>query len=290
MPSGPEKPDAGQNPPSNPTPTPDVLQRVAQQVIAKLNEGRNKDAVRLFVEAYNRGVLAKGHQLPVWLLGTLGKEVAAKLFLAFAHFPCVYCKGGLEPCESCGGRGVRAEGPFCDTCAALGQSRCEFCDGTGLATYSFFPPELWLPVIVDRSRLAIHQVSYLVGHPVPVDGPEPRLTELIINLNKLLGVLENAVLAAKQIAHHNTHAHTIVHTVNSCNHAAAVAIKYLRQVIRSLAAVVRDGAKTQPSDSAEAQFRTGRAAFYETLADSNRFEGTCLYHPFLDSPSSPPPA
>ncbi|MGE5610513.1 MAG: hypothetical protein ACM359_14780 [Bacillota bacterium] len=287
MQNRPENAGTGQNPPSNPTPVPDVLQRVVQQIIAKMQEGRNKDAVRLFVEAHNRAVLPKGHALPKWLLDTFGKEMAAKLFQAFAHFPCVYCKSGLEHCEACGGRGARPDGPFCDTCVATGQSRCEFCDGTGLATYSFFPPELWLPIIVDRSRLAIHGVNHLLAHPVPASSSEAHLTELIVNLNKLLGVLENAVLAAKQIAHHDTHAQVIAQTVLACNQAASAAVTYLRQAIRALAAVVRNSAKAHPPDSAEAQFRLGRAEFYENLANSASFERTCLQHPFLDLKSPP---
>lgn len=282
MQTGPENAGAGQHQPTHQPPTSDVLQRVVQQVVAKIQEGRNKDAVRLFVEAYNRGVLPKGYVLPKWFLETFGKETAAKLFRACARFPCMYCKSGLEPCEACGGQGVRAEGPFCDTCAALGQTRCEFCDGTGLATYSFFPPELWLPIILDRSRLAIRQVNQLLAHPVPASASEAYLTNLILNLNKLLGALENAILAAKQIAHQNPNVHIITRTVQSCTQAAAATIKCLRQALRAQAAAMRRSASAHPPDSAEAQFRIGRAAFYDNLADSENFERTCLHHPFLN--------
>ncbi len=286
MQSGPENSGTGQSQPAphQPPQDEDVSKRLAQQVSAKLHEGHAKDAARLFIEAHHRGIIPKGPQLPQWMLATLGRDDSTKLIAAFAHFPCVCCKGGLESCEACGGQGVRPEGPICETCAGLGTASCEFCDGTGLATYSFFPEELWLPILVERSHMAIHQLGLLIQQPIPrISDPaaEQNHTHLILNLNKLMGVLETSVSTAQETVHRDSHQETLERLVTSGNHAAGLATQYMRQVIRSLAAAIRQTAKPLPHDSAEAQFREGRAAFYDSLSHSHAFEGTCLHHPFL---------
>jgi hypothetical protein len=286
MQSGPDKSGAGhpQPPPNQPPAAENLPDRVIHQITAKLHDGHAKDAARLFIEAHHRGVVPKGPQLLQWMLATPGRDDSTKLMAAFTHFPCVCCKGGLEPCEACGGQGVRSEGPFCETCAGLGMARCEFCDGAGLATYSFFPEELWLPIIVERSHLAIHQLSLIIQQPIPrISDPaaEQNHAHLILNLNKLIGLLENAVTTAQEVAHHDSHQETLNRIIHSSNHAAALATQYLRQSIRSLAAAIRQAAKSLPPDSAEAQFRESRAGFYDSLSHSVAFEGTCLHHPFL---------
>jgi hypothetical protein len=254
------------------------------EIATKLHDGHGKDSARIFMEAYKRNVTPKGPRLLQWIIGALGRDDAARLIAAFAHFPCVCCKNGLEACEACGSQGVRAEGPVCETCAGFGMARCEFCDGAGLATYSFFPEELWLPIIADRSHMAIHQLALLIAQPIPrVSDPaaEQNHVNLILNLNKLIGVLENAVTSAQEAAHHDSHQETLAKIITSCNRAAGMAIRYLRQVIRSQAAAIRQAAKSLPPGSAEAQFRASRAEYYESLAHSAGFEGTSLHHPFL---------
>ena len=288
MQSGPDNPGTGRDQPKATSPSDSLgpVDRLMQQILAKLHEGHGKDAARIFIEAHHRSVIPKGPQLLDWLVRTIGREEATRLIGAFAHFPCVYCKGGVEQCDACAGRGVRAEGPFCDTCAGLGMARCEFCDGEGLAAYSFFPQELWLPIIAERSHMAIHQLGLMINQPIPrfsEAAAEQNHANLILNLNKLIGVLENAAESAQQVAHSDSRQQVLGRIHDSCTRAAAMGAQYLRQVIRSLAAVIRQSAKTLAAGSAEAQFRESRAIFYDNLSHSAGFEGTCLHHPFLEA-------
>lgn len=262
--------------------------RVLQSVVNELERDRGTQAVQLFREGQDHGLFPTGTGLPRWLIKTIGREATGKLVDAFAQFPCFYCEKGLERCEACAGHGTIAGGMICEACAGLSVTRCGFCDGSGWITNNVVPPGLRLVVLAERVNRACGHVASLLQKPVPTNASaEPakaakRCAKELLDLNRQLGVLENAVVASKDLARtHPSSKEKLVKTVGMCCRAAANAQTRVRELVKQMSVCSKEQAEASELDSAVRERAEKGSTFYESLASSKTFAGTALEHPRL---------
>ena len=89
---------------------------VMQSIQQELTEGKKAEAVRLFMEAQSKHLLPGDGDTLQWLVEKIGKDSTNKLLYALVHYPCFYCKKGLQPCEACNGVGHFDHEMICDQC------------------------------------------------------------------------------------------------------------------------------------------------------------------------------
>jgi hypothetical protein len=246
-----------------------------------LSDGNGQRAARMLIDAVNGRLLLAGLSLEQWLR-ELNEPARAKLVAAFAHYPCFACLNGAEPCDSCGGNGFAAVEQVCAPCAGFGSKRCDFCNGSGLATYSVVPVQLRLQVLVARAKRAGKYLEKVTSQPME-RGAETAIIRQIQDINKLLGVLENAALSARQLAEsERIGPEFAARLATTCDRWASAGLDRMRQMIGELSRIHRSRASAlQPVDAENAE---AQAEFYENLAQSvAAFEGTGLSHPFLST-------
>jgi hypothetical protein len=104
-----------------------------------IRAGETADAVRLFLRSLQDGALPSVGNDCESSRTVLGEALLQQLLAACAKFQCPYCASGFVHCPTCSGAG-RTEGTLaCTACRTLGVVPCDFCAGSGLAGYSFFP-------------------------------------------------------------------------------------------------------------------------------------------------------
>ena len=131
----------------------------------------------------------------------------------------------------------------------------------------------------------MHYLKKLAAQPVPTD--EAAMTRRLLDTNKLLGVLENAVAAARQLeASEATGPDAAAQFSGFCRPHVAAGMHAMRETLAALSQHRRQGASTLPPVDAENAI--AKAEFYEDLAESATFAGTGLSHPFLlEDPENP---
>ncbi len=262
--------------------------RVMRRIIKHLDSKREKDAVRLFVSGADRGLLPAKSDHPQELSRLIGKRRAVQLIRAFAFHPCYACTNGLEPCDQCQSeRGTTRRIRTCERCLDLGVARCDFCDGAGWVAYSFVPEPLRLPVIVERIRTASRDLKEVMSQRLPKVDAKPAkqlgraLEKHLLHLNRLAGIMENALLAAKKHAEaHRQSAKFALRIMHTCLANWDILKLRISQLIKLQSRVLR----LQLEDLRPGMARTvleDRARFYDMLSRSKAFEGTGLVHPFL---------
>jgi hypothetical protein len=216
-----------------------------------------------------------------WLRSGVDDRIRAKLISAFAHYPCFACSNGSEPCGPCGGSGFTAVAQVCVACIGLGARRCDFCNGAGLATYNLVPLELRQDVVIARaSRAAKYLQSHLQKRPRTIT--ELTASRYFQDINKLLGVLENAAMAANQLRDAGVLHHDYAGNLSAaCEQRAAAAEMRIRETLQRLSRYHADRAATLPS--VDGENAGAKAEFYSNLAQTRCFEGTGIAHPFLSS-------
>lgn len=247
---------------------------------AQLDAGEGQLAARALLAAVVHGTFPDGSPLSAWL-EQLSEQRRAKLITAFAHYPCFACRNGQESCAPCGGSGFSAAAQICGACAGLGEKRCDFCAGAGLATYNLMPLALWRSVLTARASRAMKYLNQLAAQPgVSAPLPEAAAVRRIQDLNKLLGVLENALAALRQLRASGIVApETAASFIRSCKRPATAGITAIRETLRHLAVHYNQMAPALPPvDAANAE---AKSEFYEDLAASAMFDGTGLSHQFL---------
>ena len=144
--------------------------------------------------------LRETHELPggSGLIGQLkrilGRDDFIRLIEAFARNACPFCKMGLHVCAACKGKAAAVRGSPCPACACTGSQPCEFCTGSGLAAYSFGPEEFRPLVLQARIAMVARQLSKLSAKYESSRHLAEAHINYLLNLNKLLGVLENAAI------------------------------------------------------------------------------------------------
>jgi hypothetical protein len=262
--------------------------RTLRKVLDELKWDRGTHAAQLFRDAEARGLFPAGDNLPRWLIRTIGKNAMAKLVNAFVQFPCFCCSDGLQTCEACDGSGTVAGESFCETCAALGTERCRFCGGSGWVTYGVVPPGLRLTVMTERVNRASRHVAMLLQKPIPQDTAHDPVTTAkqcatqLLELNRGLGTIENAVAASKDLARlHPDTKDRLARLVGLCCRVARQGQVRVRQLVRQMGICSEAQAEAADTDT-EARRRVEKGArFYASLAASKSLAGTTLEHPLL---------
>ncbi len=263
--------------------------RVMRDVLRELDLDHRAEAARLFVKGLSHGIVPEGADLAEWLVETVGTEAAARLIVAFVRCPCFYCEKGREACENCGGRGHSRSGAVCERCAGLGVARCDFCDGSGWVTLNYVPEGLQVRVLVDRAHLAIRSIGKQLEQRVPRpsrSAPARSLKEcarLLLDLNRAMGVLENSLVAARELAERDRQwKDRLARVARSSIRAGAKGEARILEIIRCMAALARLQAESAARGSADRKLATRRADFYESLLDpAKMLAGTGLAHPLL---------
>jgi hypothetical protein len=254
----------------------------ARSVEALLASGQATRAARALIAGLSSGSFSDHLTVGEWL-ASLDPHAYAKLTSAFAHYPCFACRNGQETCDACSGSGFTAVARVCGTCIGLGTKRCDFCGGTGLAAYNVIPAELWLSVIASRTARGAKLIEKIAALD-PATLGEAAAVARLQDVNKLLGVLENAFAAARQVVASGAVEPEVAQELLEAYAApAAAGMKFMRGAMRELAGHYRRYAKTLPgvdADNAEA-----KAEFYEDLAQSASFDGSGAAHPLLSLPT-----
>lgn len=198
----PDPENAASAEPSDPPPA-----RPMDAVAAALRDGRDGDAVRLFLRALAvHGVPGDGALLSA-LREQIGREETERLIGAFAALDCFYCRRGFDPCVQCRGSG-QGEDPrlACLSCMGLGATPCDFCGGSGLATYNFMPPGLRAAVAVARTQAAERRLASALAR-TPEHEADPRklraarkaLAKQLVELGRDLAIMKNAAQVSRRI-------------------------------------------------------------------------------------------
>jgi hypothetical protein len=184
---------------------PDPEQRFARRLKACLTSDRWPDAVRLFTDGVAHELVPDRPDLARWLMRVVGRTETLRLAKAFALKECFYCKGGLERCDACGGRGYHPDQTICERCIGLGRAACDFCTGSGWVTYNYVPAGLRLPVILERAKVAAGNAETLLRKATPAVSERSSsatgrsLAKELVQLNRLMGVFENAIVAGEKL-------------------------------------------------------------------------------------------
>ncbi|MGD0462936.1 MAG: hypothetical protein ABSB74_10660 [Tepidisphaeraceae bacterium] len=235
-------------------------------------------------EARQHQIIPDDTQLREWLVGAFEQPLFAKLIAGLVRYPCMYCEKGSESCKGCNGGGMDDRGSVCRQCSGFGVVRCDFCDGTGLATYNMIPENLRPEVLRGRIVLATTQLNRLIAERLPPTTsqrqPQQRLANRILSLNKLLGVLENARVEANRLSENPTHRSEIAGSIQQIDSNAQAAKSAVLKAIAALAARAREQSRSDSSPALR-EVASTRADFYEQLAKAGTLGGTALQHPFL---------
>jgi len=267
-------------------------QHALERIKSALSRRSGSEAVRFFKEASSNGLIPADGDLVKWLQERLGEQSTEALLAAYSRLPCFYCNKGIIECEFCEGKGHDADNTLCTRCLSLGIDRCDFCGGSGWFTINHVPHSLQLPVIVRRVVAASKETDALLANPVPVvsadNGAQIRKEagKSLLQVNRLLGVAENMMLAAKQVESRDAEsAETTGKIIAACE---ALGNK-LRDRLCRLLEVLAEASKAESlsaTDPEARQVAEKKADFYAGLADSKNMTGTSLRHPMLEPPET----
>jgi len=263
--------------------------RVLKTVVNALNEGNSTEAVRLLNDGIAHGIAPDAPKLLDWLARNIGKEAAARLVTAFAAHPCLYCKKGLEHCEACDGHGRRNDGTLCERCLTIGLARCDFCDGAGFLQYIAIPAGLRMAVALERIRLAGGRLAALLKQPAPradPDDPQGAMKEAargLLELNRELGILENAYTAAREAARSRTGPKELpAKIVATAIRYAIAGFKRMHRLLECMALCAENELHATDLSASARELAKARSRFFrQLLKPGSAFAGTCLEHSLL---------
>lgn len=266
---------------------PDELKRVLSPVVVALNEDRNTEAVRRFVEICAHSPALPDDDLVRILTARIGKTATIRLIRAFAKHPCVGCNNGLETCEECEGKGIDASNRVCESCIGLGVTDCGFCGGSGFVTYNFVPAGLRLVVVLERSQLVISRIKALLASPPPdveqlsVAKATKAVSQQLLVAHRLLDMLNNAVGATLVTGPGLRDERVRAKCRSACFASAARLGARVRQLLRSLHSMNVQAAAAADHPAKRRAFAR-RANFYKRVGNSPDFRGTGLYQVNLE--------
>jgi len=259
-------------------------ERIMTPVIQALSSRQDAEAVRLFQEAVANSPSLRDSDLSTWLVKTIGKAPAQRLIQAYAEYPCMGCKQGLLKCAPCHGKGEVSDDEVCERCMGFRAMNCDFCAGAGWITYNFVPPGLVAAVVLERSRRVLARAKSLLAAPSAAESDESAsekckaLTLEVLQLNRILGVMDNALAVAhapSPLA--RKHKQVLMQVQSACIAGAARVEKRLRKTLHELAECWESRSGSGANRGAAAK----RARYYERLASAKDFSRTGLFHVYL---------
>lgn len=144
-----------------------------------------------------------------------------------------------------------------------------------------------MAVVLERTNTALKEIDAILKQDVPSPTPPnskkigQMLEHQILSLNRLAGVLENALIASKSRLAADPAAEKLANKViKACIHSWRRLEQRLRERLLQLAEVLRFQA-AHASTGAARELMKERAEFYVSLSRSVGFPGTSLEHPFL---------
>lgn len=266
-----------------------AIAKLMQKVTDELNADRDVQAVRLFADGLDHGIVPPGVNLVHWVINAIGKAGTSKLLKAYARHPCFYCKNGVEPCEACKGQGYWQDDTLCETCVTTGVARCDFCNGTGFVTFNAIPADLRLLAAFERVKFAAGRTKVLVDRPAPRPSqsrPHECLKQCVIRLieaNRLMGVFENAVILVREISAFESGSRSFqLKIMKACRRYAPLAHERIHGILQCMSVCTRIEATIPRLTPRARNLANRRRAFLDSLLEpSSRFTGTALEHRFL---------
>lgn len=238
------------------------------------------------LDGATRGVFPKDVSLAHCLQHVVGKDAAGKLINAIAFEPCFYCEQGHSKCEECGGHGRVTGRIICGSCLGLGQASCDFCNGSGWLTINAVPNDIRLEVVIARVRWAQSAFKELMGKPLPSESSKDlgeaagSCARLLMSLNRVIGALENAVIALNGAIRLGAGQEKVGGEVRGlCGRFGGKVDHHIRLVLQQMAKIARER-WARATQEEEKRAADQRARFYESLVDSAMIR-TTLEHPFL---------
>lgn len=243
----------------------------------RLRSSRYTAAARIVFEAVRTGLAPNDLTLIHWIVARIGTQATQQVIgKGFAQLNSPCCNSGFEACDNCDGNGsygTRA----CAQCATMGKLRCPFCNGSSLLPLADLPLALRPRTMVARIKLVESHETRMLGEPIPVVAAHPsvrhELRMSFLSLDKLLGVLENALSEMRQIA-------------------AAQALEELAERVLKVARKLRNRQLLVLRRLAECELEVAGTEEQRALAESNaavlseicrlgNLSRTRLAHPFL---------
>lgn len=259
---------------------------VVSKTCAALTAGQGDLAIRELLTGASHGVVPTRGDLMAWMKENLGASAAAAVIRAFAAHACYYCKNGLQSCELCEGLG-HFDSTLCDHCLGLGICSCDFCNGTGLVTYNIVPVSIRAKVIEARMKAALNQAEQLMKKSPAVDPKMPikqirrLLAGRLFSFDRVMGILENALLAAREISKNRKEARLFAaKVIRQCRRLALGIDSRMRATLKRMAALEQAEAAAARK-AAAGHLPQQRAQLYKNLQKNRGFRGTTLRHPFL---------
>ncbi len=265
------------------TPANSSTEAILQKLQQLLRPNKLADAVRMLNEALENGLVSRELSDPAVILANLDRESAAKLIQAYARYKCFYCRKGLEPCRECSSASRRSAARYCETCLGLRVVRCDFCDGSGWATYNIVPVGLRLPVAAARTAIAQRELSELLKRSQQRPADLKLLGTRLVALNRYAGIFENALDAARRVSAENPAAQTAADRIRDKCLAAWKRIEpAMREHLVAMSAVLsRQAERTQ--DNGRRKLILVQKSALAALAAAPTFVNTSLEHAFLRS-------
>lgn len=282
--SGPDK-DAQANAALNSEVSP-----LVEKMMALLKNGRIVEAAKLFLKGQADGIFPPDHNLPEKLVQTIGAKTTNRIIVAFAHYPCPFCKKGRAECPDCKGRGHISHEMICERCLGLGVVRCDFCDGSGWMAMQDVPEGFRIAVFTMRAQTALKRLDLIFTEPLPgpsKDSPFTALKKsarLLIKVDRYMGVLENVLMMAEKLRISEPRFKNKIGRITQlCVGAAAKGKKYVREIIDCMAVSARLEMEVTKKGSSKYNLAKKRMEFYRSLlGESDIFASLSDQHPFLE--------
>lgn len=243
------------------------------------------------MELQQHGALPRGRRVIRWIASTFGAAWTRTLILGFAHQPCVFCSHGLVSCDRCTGKGHLDYAFLCEDCFGLGVRPCGFCNGTGWASWDFVPAELRLLVLAERTKAAVDSIRARQRQATPSEEKLSFLqsTQLLLAVNKDMGVLENTVTYSDKARPQSAREREMVHAmIDSMVEFAPLAQQQRLAAVKEMIDAVRALSLDASIEQQKRSFEKDRLQFYRAACEAEPpFEGTFLRHPLLENRVSP---
>jgi hypothetical protein len=243
-------------------------------IIAALERHLGEDAVRLFLNALAHHVAGGAFELVDALRTRGGEPMLQRLIMAFAKFPCPHCRRGLNACDGCAGsaRTEDGRGP-CQGCWSLGATPCDFCGGSGFATYNFVPEPVRAAVAAARADQAATRSAELLAWPLPttvargqLKATRKVLAKELVSLRREIAVLSNAAQFVREYRAANVNGRRFSARVFSHIARAATPARARMSVLLALLARISRELAVQVEEPGEEAFEAERAEMFLVAA------------------------